>query len=447
MKVAVLIPLYNHERYIRAALASLGEQTRPPDRIIIIDDGSTDGSVGAVMGLSGASAFGALASDATGIVPRAEVLFQPNAGAAETINRAVALAGDCDFLGILNSDDCYHPHRIELCLEYLQKNPKIDVVCSRLRLIDEAGEPLPPEAPRARWFSAAWSFRAASDDENLLDAAEWLGFANFPGTTSNIFARADYLRQHPLANYRFAHDYHALIMAALENRLGILDETLLDYRIHDANTISTEPDRLIREMLRVNADLARSLAPRLAAEPELRANFARYQRATWANVSAFRADLFHVLLFEALARVSPEALDTMLADFDATRFPEIAEFPNKATVNTHQPNAPVLVAQAGLADKFYVLKAQLSSVRGAARQWAEYRQVQSALLASRWFALGRLFGATTAIIQAGGKTAPDKMEILRERLAASWWMRLGCVLGLPAARKVRDFARPDGSAD
>jgi glycosyltransferase involved in cell wall biosynthesis len=447
VKVAVLIPLYNHERYILAALASLREQTRPPDRIIIIDDGSTDGSLDRVIGLSGRNAFGARAADATGISPRIEVLSQPNAGAARTINSAATLAADCEYLSILNSDDCYHPHRLENCLDYLLAHPEIDLVCSRLRLIDEAGLPLPPEAPRAHWFSAAWSFRATAGVGDSFDAAEWLGFANFPGTTSNFFVRADYLRAHPLADFRFAHDYHFAVVAALENRLGILDEVLLDYRIHPANTISTEPEQLIREVLRMNAELARSVAPRLAAEPALRASFARYQRATWGNVSAFRADLFNGLLAEALARLPTGAADALLASFDAARYPEIKVFPNKAVVNAHQPSAIAFGAESGLADKFYALKAQLSSVRATARQWAEYRQMQAVLLSSRWFALGRLLGATRPVTEAGGKTGAEKLGIVRARLVNSGWVSLGCKLGIPSARKLRDLSHEEGGAE
>ena len=429
MKVAVLIPLYNHERYIGAALASLRAQTRPPDRVIIVDDGSTDGSVAVLDRL------------ASGSAPRVEILTQPNAGAHHAINRAVALADDCDFLGILNSDDCYHPRRIEACLDYLQTHPGIDLIGTRLRLIDEAGVPLPSDAPRARWFSAAWSFQADSDDEDAGDTAQWLGFANFPGTTSNFFARAGYLRRHPFPGYRFAHDYYALVMAALENRLGILDEVLLDYRVHAANTIATEPERLIRELLRVNVDLARAIAPRLAAEPALRANFTRYQRAAWGNVSAFRADLFQVLLVEALARAPVETVELLLAGLDSDRFPEIAEFPNKAIVNTHQADTAISGADSSLSDRFYTLKAQLSSARTNARSWTEYRQMQATLLASRWFALGRVLGVTRAITRAGGKTGPEKIGIVRERLAASGWLRLGCALGVPSARKLREFGR------
>ena len=441
MKVAVLIPLYNHERYIGAALASLRAQTRPPDRVIILDDGSTDGSLGALMASAGALPPRHLPSQHAKIEPEINILFQPNAGSHHTLNRLISLADDCDYLAILNSDDRYHPRRLELCLEYLESHPAVDLLCTRLRLVDETGHALPVDSARARWFSAAWSFGSGVNDASRLDLAEWLGLANFPGTTSNFFARADYLRRQPFAPYRFAHDYDLLVRAALDNKLAILDAELLDYRIHPTNTISTAPECLIRELLRVNVDLARSLAPRLAVEPALRTAFSRYQRSTWSNVSAFRADLFSLVLTEALALLPPPAVDALLGSLDAEHFPEVTQYPNRAIVNAHDPAAPGLGPTSGLADKFYALKAQLSASRADLRPWTEYRQLQATLLASRWFAFGQLLGWVRPITRAGGKTAPDKLTILRQRVVSSSWLRLGETLRIPSAVRLMTICR------
>lgn len=439
MKVAVVIPLYNHARFIGAALESLRVQSRRPDRVIIIDDGSTDGSLNAVIAYSESTPakLADLAGPASGIETRTEVLVQAHAGLQATVNRAVSLADDCDCVAILQADDCFHPRRIERCLDYLQAHPHLDLVCTRLRLIDEEGGVLPADSPRAKWFSAAWSFRAARDDQSALDLAEWLGLANFPGTTSNFFARTAYLRDHPLAAaYSLTHDYSALLLAALENRLGVIDAELLDHRIHPSDEVDASPDEAVRETLRFNVDLARRLAPRLATEPELRRAFARYHRSAWSNVSAFRADLFSLVLVEALALLPPTAVDALLAGLDATRFPEIGQFPNRAIVNTHDPAAPALGPASGLADKFFGLKAQLSAVRASARPWAEYRQIQAVLLESRWFALGRLLGLTRPVNRAGGSTAPEKLALLRERLSSSQWLRLGSKIGSPSAARL-----------
>ena len=458
MKVAVLIPLSNHARYIGAAIASLRAQSRPPDRIIVIDDGSTDGSLNALMAVAEEPAprvapvavLAARAQDAAAggrIETRTDVLMQPNSGARATLNRAVALADDCDYLAILNSDDCYHPRRLERCLAYLEEHPRIDLVCTRLRLIDEHGETLSSDTQRARWFSAAWSYSAGFDGVHAPDLAEWLGLANFAGTTSNFFARARYLREHPFQDYRFAHDYHMLVVAALENKLGVLDAELLDHRVHPGKAEAAEPERLIREMLQVNLDLARALAGRLGSEPALRAAFTRYQRALWSNVSAVRADLLNFLLCEALALLPGGIVNQLIGRLDREHYPEVAEFPNRAIVKTHGAATSSLGPASGLADRFYQLKAQLSGVRADARPWMEYRQLQTALLDSRWYALGRLLGRARAITQGGGKTAPQKLTDLRERIAASRWLRLGHRLGMRSATQLLALSRSSAQVD
>ena len=271
--------------------------------------------------------------------------------------------------------------------------------------------------------------------------------ANFAGTTSNFFARAPYLRSHPFQDYRFAYDYHTLVVAALENKLGVLDAELLDHRIHSAGNHVAEPERLIREMLRINLDLARALAGRLGVEPALRAAFTRYQRALWSNFSAVRADLFNFLLCEALALLPGGLADELVRQLDRERYPEIAEYPNRAIVIAHSPAASSLGPTSGLADKFYQLKAQLSGLRTDARPWMEYRQLQTALLDSRWYALGRLLGRARAITQAGGKTAPEKLTVLRERIAASRWLRLGHRLGVRSATRLLALSRSSAQVD
>ncbi len=440
MKVAVVIPLHNQARFIGAALESLRVQSRPPDRVLIIDDGSTDGSLNAVVAYSESlpDKPPAHADPVAAVQTRTDVLIQPHAGFQATVNRAVTLAADCDCVAILHPRDCYHPRRLERCLGFLQEHPEIDLVCTRLRLIDEEGGTLPADTPRARWFSAAWSFRAARDDQSALDLPEWLGLANFPGTPSNFFARAAYLRERPLSPaYPRAYDYHALVLAALDNRLGIIDAELLEHRADLAGeTAADDAEATVRETLRINLDLARLLAPRLATEPVLRRAFARYQRAAWSNVSAFRADLFNLLLVEALALLPAKAADALLAELDPGRFPEVSQFPNRAAVNHHDPAAPALGPTSGLADKFFGLKAQLSAVRANARPWAEYRQIQTALLESRWFALGRLLGLTRPVPQGSGNTGEEKLALLRERLLTSHWLRLGRRLGSPSAARL-----------
>jgi glycosyltransferase involved in cell wall biosynthesis len=309
-RCAVVIPSYNHRAYVGAALDSVLEQTRLPDRIVVVDDGSTDGSRDVLE-----------AYRARGV----ELLFQANAGAHAALNRAVEhAASDCEIVAILNSDDLYEPDRLARCLDHLTRRPDVAVVSTELTVIDAHGAPLPADHPRRRWFDVAWSLGAAGD----LSLAEWLGMANFPATTSNVVARTRELELRPFRAYRYCHDYAFLLETALRGRLGILDEPLLRYRVHDANTIVMDPAPLVRELLTLQADLWRSVAPDLAMEPGLRERFYAFARASWDNASSLNAGLFQVALARLVAGVPEERIRALLAELEAGAFAELREPPN-----------------------------------------------------------------------------------------------------------------------
>jgi hypothetical protein len=378
MRCAVVIPSYNHARFVGAALDSALAQTRPPDRVIVVDDGSQDGSPAAVEPYR-----------ARGV----ELHVQPNAGAHAALNRAVALAAtDCDAIAILDSDDLYEPRRLERCLDELSARPDLGVVCSELAVIDADGRPLPEDALRRRWFEVAWSLGAARD----LPPAEWLGLVNFPATTSNLVARASELRARPFRPYRYCHDYAFLLEAALRGRLGVVDEPLLRYRVHDANTIVMDPAPLVRELLRLQADLWRSLAPELERDPGLRGRFYAFARASWDNASSLHAGLFQVALAQLLAAQPEERVAALLADLGRSDLPELREPPNAR-----------------------LQKEDLRSGRAVLRSELLERNARLA-------------------------DAARQLERLRRHLRGSRWVRLGAALGVASARRLLEPATAKG---
>ena len=346
--------------------------------------------------------------------PRIHIVTQPNAGAHVALNRGIAETEGFEYVTILNSDDCYHSGRIEKCLGFLKGHPERDMVFTGLQLIDAGSRKLDASEPRAKWFDAVWSL--AKDD---LPLAEWLGIANFAATTSNLFARRAYLLAHPFAPYRYTHDYHSLITCALFDRLELIPEELLYYRVHPENTISTRPELLIREMLRMNLDLLRELAPRLSADPRLRQAFAQYERAAWNNVSAFPAGVFHCLLAGAVAAVEPARLDSLLEGVGA--FPEAERFPNRSEVL----EIVTFVGQ--------------SRARVERSVWMRHVKLLAAIARSGWISLGSLLGPARRLARDEGKTAEEKHRALVARLRGSGWMRLGCRLGIKSARAVIDL--------
>jgi len=376
VSVAVVIPLFNHERYIAGALQSLLAQTRPPDRIIVVDDGSSDHSLEAARAIAD---------------PRITLLSQQNSGAHHALNRAISLASDCEYIGILNSDDLYEPERIESCLRCLAIHPAAAVVATRLRLIGEDSALLPSSDPRARWLASLWHARPPS-------LPEWLGIANFTKTTSNLFGRADYFRTMPFRPYRYVHDYFFAVAAALGDRLVVLDEELLRYRVHSSNTIKSGPaENLPREVLRMNVDLLRAFSPFLASSPEIRSRFAEYFRALSCNYADFRLEPFLHLLATQLSTLTDAATESLCQNLPPSQFPEL------------------------LAGKSRALRETLA-------QSSCERTLQQ-LASSRWLAMGRLFGVSPRLL-TDAPTAEARLAALRKACAASRWFRLGQRLGL-----------------
>ena len=363
-QIAVVIPLYNHAAYVGDAIRSVLAQTRAVDKIVIVDDGSTDDSVEIVRAFA---------------EPRIELSTQSNAGAHAALNCGIEKAAGCDYIAILNSDDVFARERISKCAAFLDETPAIDVVATRLKLIDSTGNEIAFSDPRAKWFAAAWSVHGSQ-----LGLVEQLGVANFISSTSNLTGRRAYFLDHPFRHYRYAHDYFFVLDCALHNRLAVLDDELFSYRVHSTNTISVKPERLVRELLEMNVDLLAALAPELAGSPNLRRALASYHRAAWGNVSSFRADVFVSLIAYALSESSRD----QMAHIDAVmEFPEAREFPNKALINLGNAGIPLGTQ---LAEKYSRLQGELAHAK------AELSTLRRAWRESRWSRLGRKLGIKSA---------------------------------------------------
>jgi glycosyltransferase involved in cell wall biosynthesis len=126
METSVIIPAYNQGRYLGAAIRSVLEQTRQDFEIIVVDDGSTDGTY------SVAHAF----AD-----PRVRYVYQENRGLSAARNTGIRHATG-EFLSFLDSDDQFLPRNLELLRDAFEGDPDLGLAAGQAVLIDEQGQPL-----------------------------------------------------------------------------------------------------------------------------------------------------------------------------------------------------------------------------------------------------------------------------------------------------------------
>jgi len=108
--ISVIIPVYNGERYLREAIESVLSQECRPLELIVVDDGSTDGSAAIIQ------QFG----------PPVRYHYQPNAGLGATRNAGVTLAQGI-FLAFLDADDLWAPDKLALQFRAFADDSSLDI--------------------------------------------------------------------------------------------------------------------------------------------------------------------------------------------------------------------------------------------------------------------------------------------------------------------------------
>lgn len=115
-RVSTIITVYNGEQYLSEAIQSVINQDYPHIEIIIVDDGSTDGSRKA----------------AQQFVPPAHYYYQNNAGIAAAKNHGINLSKG-DFFAFLDADDLWTKSKIRKQVEVFNEDPTLDIVFSHVK--------------------------------------------------------------------------------------------------------------------------------------------------------------------------------------------------------------------------------------------------------------------------------------------------------------------------
>lgn len=113
--VSCIVPAFNAERFLGEAIDSILGQTYRPIEVIVVDDGSTDGTPGVARGYGDRIAY----------------VRQPNAGPAAAFNKGLQLAKG-EYVSFLAADDLWHPEKLSCQMEMFRSRPELDLCCAHL---------------------------------------------------------------------------------------------------------------------------------------------------------------------------------------------------------------------------------------------------------------------------------------------------------------------------
>lgn len=168
-QVSVVIPVFNGEKFLAEAIESVLAQQQPDIEILVVDDGSTDGTAAV------AEKFGSAV----------RLIRQPNRGVSAARNHGIRLA-QAEVLAFLDADDLFTPDKFALQLPRLRKNPAVDIVIGQMRNfhMSDSGEsesqaPANPSDETLYLGFPCWLIRKSAFDkvgllsEDLRVAEDW----------------------------------------------------------------------------------------------------------------------------------------------------------------------------------------------------------------------------------------------------------------------------------
>lgn len=239
--VSVLLPCFDAERFVAAALDSLLDQTYGELEILAIDDASRDGTL-------------AILEAHADRDERVRVLRNShNLGLIATLNRGVAEARG-ELIARMDADDVSARRRIERQVEILRRRPDVDVVGTAIELVDAgSGEPLKPRPLRCL----------------TPEGARFTALFATPLAHVTIVARAPTMRAHPYGispDSQHTEDYELFArMLADGARLCSIDEQLMTVRVDPRGVSLRHEEVQVENFVRC---AARHLERTLGACPE-----------------------------------------------------------------------------------------------------------------------------------------------------------------------------------
>lgn len=232
MRIGVVIPTYNIERYLSSTLDSLIAQSYEQWKCVVVDDGSSDGTRGIVETYANGE-------------PRISFIFQRNQGGAAAREAGFdAVENGADAVLFFDHDDLMRPSALKLLVDGLARNPDSPACYGLAAFVNEDAKPF----KRGRYEGHSRSRVCPIPAPRKLRLDEPTDFATLlvknvvpiGGILIRIEAKKQAGKFDP--NYGYAHDWEMWLRLSLLGPLAFVNEVVYDYRVL-TGSMSSQSDR------------------------------------------------------------------------------------------------------------------------------------------------------------------------------------------------------------
>jgi hypothetical protein len=220
-ELTVIMTVYNGEPYLAPALDSVLTQSIRNFDILVIDDGSTDGTP-------------AILENYAGRDSRITVISQENRGVVAALNRAYALV-QTPYIARLDADDISAPQRLERQLNFLGRNPDVALLGGAATIINHAGDILQSLDLYSRDIPTS-----SADIKSVLPERNVFINSAVVVRRDAVLDAGGYRRP-----FQTAEDYDMWLRIAERHEVANLPEVIAQYRVHPSQTTTTRLEQQI----------------------------------------------------------------------------------------------------------------------------------------------------------------------------------------------------------
>jgi len=205
--VSVIIHTYNNEKFIAETVESVLNQTYKDYEIIVVDDGSEDGTRDALIPY----------------MQKIRYHYKENGGIASAKNAGISLS-ETEFVAFLDHDDLWVPDKLQLQMEHFNENPQIGLVYAKYTSFRDGKElRTKPEKGYSGWIFKELLAKSFIQTSTVVVKRECLDAV---GPYDETFSLGD--------------EYDMFLRIARKFQCGFVDKGLTRYRVHDTNASNND---------------------------------------------------------------------------------------------------------------------------------------------------------------------------------------------------------------